>query len=421
MKNKSLIQIVISLILSSFVFLLPSSALASSISPSAGGSHFVGDTFTVNVVASGASFDAFHGVINVSGPLSVVSLTPGSALWATSPAVGSAFDGALKTATTSFTIASLKLKGTAPGTGSVSVSGVRLVSNGVQIDNGGGSTSVTINRVLVPAGGITVTSTTHPDQAASYEATTVSLAWNKPAGVTGFSYVFDQAAGTVPAAKSLNANTSVEYANQAIGTYYFHIRAVNGDGWGPTTNFKINIKTPDPKVNSTLAKPQITSILKSSKCTVNLADGTLSGIVLSGKNLAGYQTNLTFAPALPDGTITTATTDAKGVWTLTIAGPVKAGFYTVTAIGQQDKILTPVSDAVKFEVGLARNGAVRILTDKDTKSATTPVDSQIDPITIKSFILSYLKSPYDWASLTIIVLAIVGLYVNHHLKLRRGK
>ena len=95
------------------VSMLPTkSQAAAGIFPSGGGTKTVGQTFKVNVVASGGTFNAFQGTISVSGPVSVTSVVAGGAdTWISKPSNGGTFSGALLGRTaTSLTIATLSIR-----------------------------------------------------------------------------------------------------------------------------------------------------------------------------------------------------------------------------------------------------------------------------------------------------------------------
>ena len=49
--------------------------------------------------------------------------------------------------------------------------------------------------------------------------------------------------------------------------------------------------------------------------------------------------------------------------------PVPAGFHLLTVPGQKDKVLTPVSDEIRFEISQAKGGKITVLTDADAKQA----------------------------------------------------
>jgi|GEM_PF-632039 len=434
-KKEKLFGLIIGLIAGLVVALsIPTSAFAAGVYASGGGSKTVGQTFTVTVRASGAEFDSLQGTINVSGPVDVVSFSAGAATWlpGKSPANGSQFVG-IVSPTSSLTVASIKLKGKSTGSGAVSVSGVSLARNGSYVGSEGGSTNYTIGRAPTPPGGVSVSSSTHPDQEQSYEATTVSISWSPPAnGASGYSYVWDQSEGTTPDTKINTTDTSATFENQTIGTYYFHIRANNTDGWGGTTHFRVNIKEPDPKIDETLASPSITEVGKTNNFLTDIEKGTVSGVRIKGTGgLSGYIMNLSFDPndRLPaelsqpvssgassdksvaeqpsatkadssesttsDSAATLKTTTPEstapaetpaeppaltplqtyanddGSWEVTLNYPLPSGFYKLTVQGQQDKILTPVSSPVYLEIGVANGGTVKLITAEDLPKAAT--------------------------------------------------
>lgn len=373
------------LILYSIFYILPvrPAVAAGGITPSGGGSNNAGNVFTVTVKASGATFDSLQGLISVSGPVSVVSFVAGSATWlpGKSPDNNNQFVG-ITSPTSSLTVATIKLKGTKAGPGKVTVSGVRLARSGAEVGTGGGSASFTITPALAPPGSVTVTSTTHPDQTQSYDVSTVQLAWSAPGnGASGYATTFDQVADTTPAAKVTTTDSAAKYENQAVGTYYFHIRANNRDGWSETTHFKVNIK---PKTDSTLATPAITSITTTSETTNDIEAGTLTGIIIKGTGPAGYAMMLTFTPdwALAADKYPAPIVSDAGTWKLTITDSVKAGFYKLTAVGKKGSIVSPSSPAVSFEVTVAEGGKIRLITADDAtatyqQAQATRVDAAI--------------------------------------------
>lgn len=346
----------------------PHSTLAAGgIYASGGGTKTVGETFTVTVTASGATFNALEGTISVSGPVSIVSFSAGSATWVTAPANGAHFKGMVLPATSSLRVATVKLKATGVGSGAVSVSAVRLANAGADVGSGAGSAGFTIQRAADLPKGPTVTSSSHPDSNTAYEATTIVLSWNKDAGVDAFSYLLDQAEGTTPAAKTTDANTTITYADQAIGTYYFHIRAHKADGWGTTTHFKVNIKEPDAKIDPTLSAPSEIKIDRGENFINDLKTGTVTGLKIYGRTEAGFTANLTLTPAptLPEGKTLSILSDETGYFELILDYPVVSGLHRLTVQGQKEKVLTPVSEEILFEITHAQGGGIRILTDDD--------------------------------------------------------
>lgn len=355
----------------------PNLALADGgIFASGGGTKTAGQTFTVTVAASGASFDSLQGTINVSGPVDVVSFSAGSATWlpGKTPSNGGQFVG-IVSERNSLTVATIKLRGRSPGAGSVSVSGVKLAAKGAVVATGSGGTNFTIQRAPELPSAPAITSTTHPDPNTEYEATTITLAWNKEAKVNGFAYLLDQSESTDPGTKITSDETTATFENKAIGTHYFHIKAHNVDGWSASTHFRINIKEPEAKINDQLKKPIIQSIVADSSFKNMISDGTVSGIVITGTTEPNYVANLMFEPAitLPEGKTLAATADAEGKFQYLIDFPIKAGSYSLTVQGQLEKILTPIGDPIRMEVSQAKGGNIAIITANDETKPVIPV------------------------------------------------
>jgi hypothetical protein len=383
----------------------PTSASAAGVSVTGGGTgKYVGDEVSVSVTATGASFNAFSGTISLSGTAKISSCTFGDALWAPSkPDCTGSFNGAITGSATSFRVATVKIKGTSVGSAKVTVSNVKLVNNGTVVGTDGGSVSVDFDRRPTPPGAITVTSQSHPDQNTFYEVTTITLNWDKPTGVTGFSYLLDQTEGTEPPAKTTDTNTSATYESQPVGTYYFHIRAINGDGWGTTTTYKINIKEPDPKIQDVLAKPSNITVSKGAPFINSPLEGTLSGVLIGGITEPNFTANIKLepAPTIPEGKTLSIKADETGKFQLLVDFPLKAGYYTLAVQGQSDKILTPVSDITYFEISVAKGGIINILTKEDTDEPVIQVPVKKWYEKINYFILSI--------SLASILLLLAGI------------
>lgn len=361
------------LVIFAAIFISPISALptlaAGGISPSGGGKYVVGQNFTVYVRASGTTFDSLQGTINVSGPVTIVGFSAGtSATWlpGKKPANGSQFVG-LVSATSSVTVATITLRGTSVGSGAVTVSGARLAKDGSEVSTSGGSTYFTINRAPTPPGQVSVSSSTHPDQTKSYEATTVTMNWEPPAnGATGYSVVFDQKATTNPAEKVSTTKKTETYKDLAVGIHYFHIRAVNGDGWSPTTRFKITIKE---TVDNGLAAPKIEAIGLTDDYTTDINAGTVTGVTFKGTGIATYTMLLTFNPllGLDDKKYPKPVVDEAGNWEFVVKDPIKVGFFQLTVQGKLGDTLTPSSETVSFEVSVSEGGNVKMLSSNDEK------------------------------------------------------
>lgn len=412
-------KILLSIVLFAITFLsLPGKSFAAAgIYASGGGSKTVGDSFTVTVTASGGTFNALEGTISVSGPVSVTSFSAGSATWITAPANGVHFTGMVSGGTSSLTVATIKLRATGTGSGAVSLSSVKLANSGSVVGTGTGSASYTVSKAPELPGAPTVSSSSHPDQNTAYEATTIDLSWNKASGVDGFSYLLDQSESTTPASSITDANTSITYTNKAVGTYYFHIKAHKTDGWGSTTHYKITIKEPDPKVNESLSKPHDISIKLADTTEDNIDSGTFTGITISGVTEPNYVANITLTPTptLPEGKTLSVTSDENGNFTYTIDYPISAGYYKLTIQGQDNKVLTPISDEVKFEISLAKGGTINILTDADKITPVTPTLKWYEKsMTIRNVV-------YIVSAILVLLIIITGATILIKRKIRKNK
>lgn len=401
------------------IVMLPTRSLAAGgIFASGGGTVTVGQTFTVNVTASGATFDTVSGTISISGPVSVTSFSAGDATWLNRPTNGGSFNGAfLGDKKTSFTVATIKLKATGVGSGAVSVSGASLKNAGSVVGSGSSNASYTIQKAPDLPGAVKVSSPSHPDPATAYEATTISLAWTKDSGVDGFSYLLDQAEGTTPGTKADSADTSITYPDKAVGVYYFHIRAHKPDGWGGTTHFKITIKEPDAKIDATLSKPSDIKIERDATFVNSIKDGTVSGIAISGKTEAGFTANITLTPAptIPEGKTLTAIADESGNWRVLLDYPIIAGFHKISVQGQKLKILTPVSDEMTFEIIQAKGGSINVLTDADTNAPIVKAEN-----TKQSFKVDKTLMLYGGLILLVLVIVVV-IFIYSKRKGRSNK
>ncbi len=99
-----------------------------------------------------------------------------------------------------------------------------------------------------------VRSLTHPMQQDWYNNKNVKLIWDTPQDatkITGYYYIFDQIATTIPDTKTGNwyMENEVEFKNSADGTWYFHIISKDeaGNVSEEATHYQLNIDTTRPK------------------------------------------------------------------------------------------------------------------------------------------------------------------------------
>lgn len=99
----------------------------------------------------------------------------------------------------------------------------------------------------------TVTSSTHPTQAAWYadSSPVVSFVATDASGIGGYSFVIDGSATTVPDTTSEGTATSATFSGLADGEWYFHVRAVDAVGnWGSATHYVLRVDTAAPAVST---------------------------------------------------------------------------------------------------------------------------------------------------------------------------
>jgi hypothetical protein len=91
-----------------------------------------------------------------------------------------------------------------------------------------------------------VFSETHPFQESWYNNNNPIIAWEKPAGISDFSFLFDTLPQTIPDNSPESNDTTIGYQNMADGLWYFHIKAHKKDTWGATSHFLVRIDTTPP-------------------------------------------------------------------------------------------------------------------------------------------------------------------------------
>jgi len=454
-------KIIVSLVVTILILLPLNVSAAGGIYASGGGAKTVGQSFYVTVTASGATFNALQGTISISGPVKVIGFSAGNATWMTTPTSSGSFVGMVTTPTSSLKVATIKLRGTSVGSGAVSISGVQLANAGAIVGTGANSTSFSISRAPTPPEAIAVTSTTHPDQETQYEETAVTVNWTKPKGVTNMAWAWDESADTTPSTNT--SETSMTFSDQAVGIHYFHLRAKNADGWGEITHFKVQIKEPDPKIDESLDKPSNIKVEKSDYYINDIETGMVTGLAISGQTEGLYNANISLTPkpeisedylktkaleklasqksdeSFADNNEATETVDSEkqptedesaidtsavkpytaqadkdGKFALTLDFPIATGHYILTVQGQKEKVLTPISDKIIFEISQKDGGEINILTEDDTN------EPAISPIVKGTFLQNkYTVMHYLIVTLALAILILIILQIIKFVRRRR--
>jgi len=109
--------------------------------------------------------------------------------------------------------------------------------------------ATSLTDTLAPAFTTLLGSSSHPSQSAWYANSTPVFTWagSDVSSVAGYSYVLDQSSGTVPPATVNLASAGYTSAALADGTWYLHLRSVDGVGnWSATTTYQVNIDATPP-------------------------------------------------------------------------------------------------------------------------------------------------------------------------------
>ncbi|MEJ0021755.1 MAG: cohesin domain-containing protein [Candidatus Doudnabacteria bacterium] len=257
-----------------FLFLPQISHAATIFTTPSSGSFGVGSSFTVSIKTNtqGAAVNTAEATISYStDTLDLVSVKQGSTFFLSapgSPAKGTGtayFGGGVPSPGyngSGGTLGTATFRAKAAGAATVTISSGKVLlndGNGTDAFSGGsgGRFNITAPAPYAtpstsPAGALTVTVTsgTHPVQDNSYSSRDVILNWDRPAGVFGYSFALDQIPDTIPDnTLDTTVTTTKTYTGLADGTWYFHIKArtqSSSAGFGPTTNFKIQINTQNP-------------------------------------------------------------------------------------------------------------------------------------------------------------------------------
>lgn len=107
-----------------------------------------------------------------------------------------------------------------------------------------------------------ISSPTHPNPEEWYSTNDPRFAWGLPKGLTGISIAFDKLPTTNPGTRSGGLFAEYSYSDVDDGVSYFHIRAANGDGWGPVTHYRVQIDTKPPEAFAAAVDSGVSTTLK---------------------------------------------------------------------------------------------------------------------------------------------------------------
>lgn len=268
--------VVTGLFLITLFFIGPAIANAASlyVAPSSG-AYTVGDSFSVSVSVNTGGVAINAAQATVSYPNDILEVTSVGqtgifSLWPISPTYSNA------TGTISFaggvphpgytgsagTIITITFSTKVAGTATVNIGGASVLANdglGTDILTGAGSGTYTVSSPTVEPEPepepepdlelpdiITITSPSHPEQSLWYSNSDPRFEWNRQDGVVGFSYAFDDQEGNAVDRVRDTTDANASFSGIGDGTWYFHVRAQNNDGWGPVAHYKVLIDATAP-------------------------------------------------------------------------------------------------------------------------------------------------------------------------------
>lgn len=151
------------------------------------------------------------------------------------------------------TIITITFQAKTVGSARLTISGAQVAANdgqGTNVLSSTGSATITIQSEPVPPPPPppqptlrrpTISSTTHPDQAAWSSLRDVAASWTAGSGVRGYSLDFNQSSETVPDETSEGLTASFERTGLADGIWYLHVRAQYTAGWSATSHYPFRI------------------------------------------------------------------------------------------------------------------------------------------------------------------------------------
>lgn len=239
------------------------------------GVHSVGQTFTARVVVNtdGQTINAADGRFSVtSGGLEIVSVNSGNSifnLWTEEPSVsngtvsfsGGAPSGYTGRAGTLFTVT---MRASSAGSKRVQwQSGSVLAADGrgtnVLSGMNGGTYTVSAPQAspepevieYVPEANTpsapSLSSPTHPDEEAWYQATDATVSWSLPAGVTAVRTAVNQDPRAVPGEVADSVINELSVSDLPDGVSYAHVQFRNEDGWGTIARYRLGVSTEAPR------------------------------------------------------------------------------------------------------------------------------------------------------------------------------
>ena len=142
-------------------------------------------------------------------------------------------------------VLSFTIRGSAEGTGIITLSGGRILANNASSTNifgGAGNATVTVSRTV---SGATISSPTHPDQSTWYKGKDATLNWSKPSGASSFSYTLSHSGGEATRTGS-GAETTASFTGLADGVWTLALTTSYSDGKTASSSYTVRVDATAP-------------------------------------------------------------------------------------------------------------------------------------------------------------------------------
>ncbi|NIT03757.1 hypothetical protein GTO10_02375 [Candidatus Saccharibacteria bacterium] len=251
------------------------------LSPSEG-NYYVGSYILVDVLvdAGGTATNAYKATLTNSSNLNPVSVSGGGsicALWITQTPTTlecgtfNAYSGS------SGKLGTIVFLAQGAGSATVSISGGNVKkADGAGTEVLSSRESATFNIQELPEGAPSVSSATHPDQNAWYQARTAEISWSAE-GADGFSYTLNQNPTDTPDDTATGTESSKTYTDLPDGVHYFHVKARKENAWSNTAHFRIQVDATAPEAFEIVSDPPADKVFRAPMLSFFTTD-TTSGV-----------------------------------------------------------------------------------------------------------------------------------------------
>lgn len=155
-------------------------------------------------------------------------------------------------------VLSFTIRGSAEGTGLITLTGGRILANNANSTNifgGAGNATVSVTRTV---SGASISSSTHPDQSTWYKTRDAALTWTKPSGASSYSYTLSHS-GNEATKTGSGSDTSANFTGLADGVWTFSLTTTFSDGKTASSSYTLRVDGSPPAAFGVTIEQQSTS------------------------------------------------------------------------------------------------------------------------------------------------------------------